>query len=402
MPQPVFLILGAIILIGFFGQLLFRKTKIPESIFMLIIGLLLGPVFGLVDSKPFLEMGGFITTFALIIILLDSGLSFDIFRVAKVFPKAVFFTLTAFLFITALVALFMHFFMGWNPLLSLLMGVVSSGTTTVTVSHLVSGLSVRKSVKELLVLESVINDVTIVTAGVMIVRLMGAGSIDLNSASRLLASDIIIGLGGGLIFAFLWLYLLERIKESHLKFVFTIGMLFILHDTVEFVNGSGPIAVLMFSLLLGNFNRIFSRLKIPRFPFRKLSASAVKSIRNVQSDIVFFVKAFFFVFLGVIFDYGRVSYSIFFAVMGILALIFAGRYISSAILSKRHPEFRPYRLLISGMMPRGFVATVIAFLPIETGIAAPNFTEIILMMIAITTFIAIIAASAFESRHGKA
>ncbi len=399
MPQPVFLILGAIILIGFFGHLFFRKTRIPESIFMLMTGLLIGPVLGLVDSKPFLEIGGFITTLALIIILLDSGLKFDIFRMIRVFPKTVLFTIITFFTTTILVGSFMHFVVGWPFLLALLMGVVSSGTTTVTVSHLVSRLSVPRSAKELLVLESIINDITIVTAGVIIVRLMGSGVLELEKASYILMSDVIVGLALGFLFAFVWLYLLDRMKQSSLKFVFTIGMLFMLHDTAEIFNGSGPIAVLIFSLMIGNFHRIFEKIRIRRFSLRKLSASAVRSIRNVQNEITFFVKAFFFVFLGVIFSYKDIGLDIGIIVASLLFLVFAGRLISSQILSAKHPEFKPYRLLISIMMPRGFVATVVALLPIEKGIAAPGFAEIILLMIIVTTVLSTLAAALFESRR---
>jgi cell volume regulation protein A len=45
----VFLAAGIIIMTGFFGIFFFDKTKIPDVLLLMGIGILLGPVFGLID-----------------------------------------------------------------------------------------------------------------------------------------------------------------------------------------------------------------------------------------------------------------------------------------------------------------------------------------------------------------
>ncbi len=69
------LLLGLIILVSFIGHILFKYTKIPESLFMIFIGLAVGPVFKLVDQSIFMTYMPLVSTITMIIILLDSGFS---------------------------------------------------------------------------------------------------------------------------------------------------------------------------------------------------------------------------------------------------------------------------------------------------------------------------------------
>lgn len=45
-----FLIAGIIIFIGFFGTLFFQKTRIPDVLFLIVIGVLLGPIAGWIKA----------------------------------------------------------------------------------------------------------------------------------------------------------------------------------------------------------------------------------------------------------------------------------------------------------------------------------------------------------------
>ncbi len=413
MPVYQFILIGFIILIGFLGRLLFSKTRIPEALFLVTLGLLIGPVSGLfyesplVPAEPFMAIAGFVTTIALIIILLDSGFDFDIFNIARTFPKAVIFTIITFFLTTVFVTAFMLYFAGWPLLPSLLLGVVSSGTTTVTVSHLVQNLRMRADVKQLLVLESVINDITIVTGGVIIAQLIaakGTSAVGISAAdiASTLFGSVLIAAAAGAIFFYIWLRTLDFTKESQLKFAYTLALLLIMYDLIGFLKGSGAIAVLIFSLLVGNSHRIMKRIGMEEHVLKTLSQSAVKSIKQVLGDVAFFVKAFFFVFLGIIFSPSAVTQGILVVISGIILLIILGRYLSAKLLLLKYPEFSAYSRIIAIMLPRGFVATVVAFLPAELGAEVPGFTEIVLLMVLLTNVVAIFGAAAYARAHSFA
>ena len=400
-----FFLIGFVILIGFTGQVLFKKTKIPESLFLITFGLLIGPISAyfcdapLVPVEPFKNITGLVTTISLIIILLHSGFEFDIFDIAKTFSKATFFTVTTFIMTTVFVSLFMIFVAHWSVLTALLLGVVSIGTTTVTVSHLITDLPMEKDVKQLLVLESIINDVTIVTGGVIITRFIVAEDVlgtafNAQEMASTIFGSVLIAIAGGFLFFLLWFYTLDIIKESTIHFVYTVGLLFIMYDAMEFLNGSGPIAVLIFSLFVGNSVNICERLRL-NANFLDASRAAVKSIKEVLDDFSFLVKTVFFVFLGIIFDPSLLNVTVIQTLAGILGCILVGRYISSKILAFRHRDFSPYSKIIAVMLPRGFTATVVAFLPAEEGVFIPGFTEIILLMVLVTTVIAIAGTAVY-------
>ena len=79
-----FLILGLIILVGFIGRGIFRYTKVPDSLFMIIIGLIVGPFFNIVDQSELANYTPLVVTLTLIIVLLDSGLSLEIARALSI------------------------------------------------------------------------------------------------------------------------------------------------------------------------------------------------------------------------------------------------------------------------------------------------------------------------------
>lgn len=419
--------IGFVILIGFIGHLFFQKTKIPELLFMIVFGLLIGPVSGsllgepVVPVEPFRNIMGLVTTIALIIILLNSGFDFDILEFAKIFSRTTFFAVTTFVLTIVLVSLFMVTVVGWPILTALLIGAVSSGTTTITVFHLVKPLEMVRDVKRLLVLESIINDVTIITGAVIITRLIKAEAVTetmftLQDAVSTLFGGILIAVVGGIVFFVIWLRTLDFLKTSHLKFAYTLGLLFVLYDGIEFLNSFGPIAVMVFSIMVGNTGTLITMAEgmssslggDPDTLMKKLgihadiqeqSDAAVKSIKAVLDDVSFFVKTFFFVSLGILFDPSVVNGEIIGILAGILVLMVASRYISSRILAFRYHEFSPYSKIIAVMLPRGFTATVVAFLPGEQGVDVAGFTEIILLMVFVTTVIAIIGAAVYARMH---
>ena len=53
----------------------FEKTKIPDLLILMIIGYMMGPVFGFLTEESFGQSGKLISTVALVVILYQGGLS---------------------------------------------------------------------------------------------------------------------------------------------------------------------------------------------------------------------------------------------------------------------------------------------------------------------------------------
>jgi cell volume regulation protein A len=112
--------IGLIILLGFMGSLFFERTKIPDILILIFIGLLIGPIlteytnFGLLDDP---EMKDTITFFAphfaalaLVIILFDGGLNLHLEKTMRKMGIALLHTCMAFIgsiVVTALACVYM-------------------------------------------------------------------------------------------------------------------------------------------------------------------------------------------------------------------------------------------------------------------------------------------------------
>lgn len=53
MSYFVFILTGVIISLGFIGNYLFKRKGIPDNLILIFLGLLLGPVFHLVEPSSF-------------------------------------------------------------------------------------------------------------------------------------------------------------------------------------------------------------------------------------------------------------------------------------------------------------------------------------------------------------
>jgi len=360
-------------MVGYIANIFSEKTKIPEALFMIIIGLLIGPIFGLINPADFRAVAGIFATLAILIILIDSGLEFDLSLLLKKMLDATLFTVIVNVLITVLVGFFVHFVFGWNLLHGFLLGVVSSGTTTVMVQVLLEGLKINRETKHLLVLESILNDTTLILIAVSLINILKQESFSLlNSVFAMIQSVLVefsIGLLFAIVFFSIWFKTVKQIPPHKKRnYVFILAMIFILYGIAEFFGGSGVMATLFFSLLLGNIRPIIKALNLKEKFYRKEHIQSLKSIRLIQLDFSFFIKTFFFVFLGMITDLSLVTLPIIYMTIGILVIMIATRYLGVRIISLFEHKYKRNAFLISTMVPRGFVATLLAFLPYNEGI----------------------------------
>lgn len=388
-----FFLLGLIILIGFAGNILFNKTQVPEALFLILIGIIIGPVLHIVDPVDLNGMSAFIANLALIVILLDSGLSINIYRIIKK-SSALAFTLMVFASSTLLIAAFLYEFTAWNIWHALLLGVICSGTTTVTVMSIIGRLNIPDNTKSLLFMESTINDITLIAGAVVILNIMKADASGFFGVTNSIVASFSTALVLGAFTALLWSKILSKYLEKHpLNYVSTLGVLFILYDAVELLGGSGAIAALVFSITLGNLHHAVKKLKIDTEIVTESSVETLKKIRTIQLGITFFVKTFFFVFFGIIFSFTNLTQQTITISLAMLALMLASRYLSLKAVSFYDRSYLKDSLLITLMLPRGFVATVVAFLPLKEGIVVPQLNEIVLLIVFLTTTVAVFGAT---------
>ncbi len=387
---------GLVLLVGLFGRLLQQRTKLPESIFLILFGVLLGPILEIIPASEVLPFVPLVSTLALIVILLESGLSFEAHKLDYTLRSAIFLILLVGALTTIFVGGALHYVFGWEIYSALLIGLISSGTTTLTARTLLESTNADPHVRKIITLETIFNDITIVVGTMVLIEFMLSGQGGLAVPLRTIMSQFSVAIVLGAIFGWIWKGAMERLSGiKGLRYISTLGFCLTLYYIAEAVGGNPVLSIFAFSLVLGNHAKLHQHL----FPsFQNQFAPALSQIKKVQGDFTFFMRSFFFFLLGVSFSFGLLAGPIPLIVFLIIAIILASRFISTSLLSLADPDVGRFRMLMTVMIPRGFVATVLAFVPAQRGIVIPLLTEIVLLLVFATTFVSIAGTFIYNLR----
>ncbi|MBS3051208.1 MAG: cation:proton antiporter [Candidatus Aenigmarchaeota archaeon] len=377
---------GVTIIVGYIGYLFFDKTRIPDVFWLIIFGILVGPVLNLVDRALFVSISPFLAALALLIILFDAGLNMDFYKMLRSFPRSILLAVLGMVLSAAAASLIAYYFIGLGMLQSILLGTIVGGTSSDIVTTLVRRLRMHEKPKMLVTLESIFTDPVVIVFSIVLLNIASHSGTQVSPVQGVL-SAFSIGAVIGLIAGLVWLFVLDKLKGRPFDYMLTLAVLFLIYVFVESASGSGAIAALAFGLVLGNGGAFSTMLRMKRrFGFSKL-------LRTFQNEVSFFIRAFFFVYLGII-----VTINTTYLVYGLA--------ISAALIIARlvAVQLTIYKMNLTGMeknvlrtmAPRGLAAAVLAQLPAAYGIpGAALFSDIVFIVILATVLYTTIATRLF-------
>jgi cell volume regulation protein A len=115
-------------------------------------------------------------------------------------------------------------------------------------------------------------------------------------------------------------------------------------------------------------------------------------MRKFMSQMSFFIRTYFFVYLGLILFIEK-RFTIVYSIAISLLLLFS-RYLAVSLTSLKDSELSKYNMLITSMLPRGLAAAIMAQLVASSGIPnASIYLDVILIIIITTVIISSIASS---------
>lgn len=390
----IFLI-GAIIVIGFFAQYLFKRTKIPEVLLLILLGVLLGSVFHVVDGTQLASLAPFFGAVALIIILFDGGLNLNLFKVlGELFP-AFSFTVLSFLAVTIAITL-AAFLNGWNFFHALLLGTILGGTASNFVIPVVARLNVSQEVKSLLSLESAFNDTLTIVCTIALVGIIATNSVNLQGVSNAILGAFTIAAVVGLVAGIVWLKVMAFFHEKEFGYMLTLAAIFMLYAGVEAVKANGAIAVLVFGLIMGSATHLQRLLDGNETP-----VEFTGPLKTFHNEIAFFVRTFFFVYLGAILNLGLITLGVMIISLAIFVAIVVGRFISVGVFSHFSHHVKNAKGLMTVMLPRGLAAAVLASMPASQGVKVPMLEEVVFTVIILTNILATVGVFYFERRSAS-
>jgi NhaP-type Na+/H+ or K+/H+ antiporter len=372
MVDVLFVLLGAgiILFLGYVAEFLFKKTKIPDILILILIGFIIGPhILGYFDPKSIEEYAPIFTTFTLLFLLFDGGLNLSIKSIVEGAVKTFNMTIVNFLVSTILTGAIM-LIAGYDIWLSLLTGVILGGICSAFVIPIIKQLKIKPDTASILTLESAITDVLSIVFAFAIMEIIILNSADFFSSLKTLLFLFLIAGVIGVVAGLIWIMAVTSIFKMNTPIMLTIAYVMLVYVLSEFLGGNGAIATLFVGITLKNSKQITRRilLMIHHDDKETEEIHGMMAVTHREStfyeQISFFLKTFFFVYIGVLFNLDNIPALIIgFAIS--VAMLY-GRKISQFVVSD-YPEYD--RQIAEVIFARGLAAAAIAQLLIANNIA---------------------------------
>jgi len=388
-----FLVAAVIIILGFLGEEFFKRTSIPDSILLLLFGVLLGPIFNLFAHEELLAITPYFAALALIIILFDGGLNMNIHEAVKNSPRALVLAISGWILNVLVTAALCKVLLGWRLLNGLLLGSIVGGGSSIIVIALIRKLKVAEEIETVLSLESILTDVLCTVGAFTAINILISGEVSLGAALGSVGIAFGVGILVGLGFGIAWLVILEKLKGEPNAYMLTLAVLFLTFVVTTNLGGNGALSALFLGLMIGNSRPIARLLKF------RTTVSIDDNVRSFHCQISFLIRSFFFVFTGLLFSFSSLT-SLLFGLF--LSFAFLGIRFIVVKMATLKSELHSVETLMTIMFPRGLAAAVLASLPLTMlGSDYQVFPEIAFIVILTTIIVCTIGVAVLKKRQSR-
>lgn len=357
----VIVFVGLLVFLAHLFVTLFERTKIPDVLYLALVGVILGPILNIVTPDDFGKVGPIFTTIALVVILFEGGLDLNIEDLRHSLKGTTFITIASYGVSLVLLTTALRFLTPLPFQTSLFVGAVLAGPAPSIVIPLVRQLRFKESSKTILTLESSFGEALCIVVSLAVLESFKVDQIQIGHLmGKLLSSFFFAVLIGG-VGGYIWSLLLQKMRQLRYAIFTTPSYVFILFGIAEFLGFSGPIAALTFGITIGNIDHI----KIPSW-FNKFNFIPLRHNETEKlffGEIVFLVKTFFFVYIGLSVRF--VDLPFLGIALSLTGVMLAARWI--AVRTITDPSTTPHReiLAMSVIVPKGTAAAVLANIPLQ-------------------------------------
>jgi len=346
MSQVAFAVasIGIILLLGVFLKLLSERRGYPLTLFLLLLGIIVGPILGWFKPAENLTSISSFITLALILVLFDAGMGMNLKKISKNFAAPFAYgTITALLTVI-FVAVIFKFLLGIEWVFALLLGSLLASTDLTIISPILRNLKVRPKLREYIELESSINSILAAVMVVILINFINTGtslSFSVNVLSegvQTLLYNIFVGVGLGLLFGYAILKFIKRLTLGEMPHIVMFGALFFTYALSEILGASGIATALAVGIVFGN-----SRLKVPNI------------IKSFGGEMELILVTFVYVILGAIISFEVMKTAILPAIL-LIGVVYFARFVGTKYFSE---QFQPYTKFLILSSPRGITCAVL-------------------------------------------
>ena len=393
--NTVLLAFSLIAIFGFLSEALFRRTNIPDVLFLIILGFLIGPNgFGYTSPEDLASVAPVCTTFTLLILIFDGAFNINLSSLIREFSSSLILTIYNFIISTIVVGGIFYYIHqyhldGTTMMASMVIGFSLAGVSSSFVIPILSQIRVGGKLFSRLALESALTDVFCIVATLSVIEVYTTGIFGVQKTLtyliELFAIAGFIGVLGGII----WIVI--RVFEEQ-NYIITIAYLILVYLATEYFGGNGPIAALFLGLILNNSKQLSSIKE------GILSRSVAEKQKAIQGDlgievtsatekryynlISFFLKALFFIYVGIILDITDQTALVVGSILSVLIMI---TRMGSMPLTKGMPKDQ--RKLVNAVFARGLAAAVLIQAVIQAGMPGAEYMARVVYVVIIGTII---------------
>ena len=263
---PILLLSASVVIImGVLGEAFFKRTGIPDILFLMVLGIIIGPVLGIIQPQAVLEIVPYFAAVALIIIMFDGGLNLHIGKVLKTAHFAIILVIVGFAVSVGIVAGLAHYGLGWEWIDSILLGSIVGGSSSIIVFGLVKKIHISEDAKSMLSFESALTDIFAVIIAFVLFEAALSGEFSFDTLGVTIGKAVMVGLVLGFGVGIPWMFVISKLKNAQHSYMLTIGMVFMLFFLATSFGESGALTALVFGLMLGK-KTYFSRILKIKFP----------------------------------------------------------------------------------------------------------------------------------------
>ena len=350
-------IIGLLIFTAHLFSEIFSRKRIPDVLFLIIIGLLIGPVFHWISPESLGNAGNLFSGITLVTILFESGTQLRFSALKDSFKGAL--KLTALNFVLSAVAIWLT---GWlvldlDHIVSMILGCMLGGTASAVVIPIVRQMRMSEKPAIMLILEAAIGNVFSIVLALALMQAIKSRHVEFGAILGDIFSSFILATVMGLFGAIFWALILDKVRNIKYSILTTPAFVFIIYGINEWMGFSGAIAALAFGIGLANIDSIYNAW-LKKF-IKKVPVNLNETERSLFSELVLLLKTFFFIYVGISIQLNQWQPIV--IGLGISVLLFIIRIPAVRFaISKKEGIPEKEMAFMSALNPKGLTAAVLA------------------------------------------
>ena len=396
--STVLVAIALIIIIGYISTAIFRRTRVPELLILMLIGIFLVQVLHAVPTNyldVLRSLAPVFSSLALIVIMFNGSKELKLGDTALRSRDGIILGFLDNLLSMIAVSVFMYYVFGWPLLYGAILGAILGETASIVVIPFIRKVKLSPNIFGAMFAETTINSILAISIFSLLLILVNNQSISALSFTTYMFDYISFAVVMGLVAGIGWFFVADILKGAR-EYIATLAVAILLYGFVGIFNGAAIISVMIFGLIIGNEKALAEMFKIHSQNNQNNKENDASENANgseniqinekaVEKELEFLISTFFFVFMGMI-TILSVQYLIYGLLVSVILILVRYLEVRAVLYKNTHEE----RKLAFALLPRG--VTVATLATILYGIGGVYFMQIFYI-----SFIVIVVTSIVSS-----